>query len=124
MGQTTALQTQQDDAAGEKTHGAGDPGKDQGEHARESAVRVLEEMAGTAKLKLTTTRDRIDNCLRGIDARVAQMADDWLSFHDELANAENMASSVDLSLDEVNLQLGRHLKNPPKATVTALKPRG
>jgi hypothetical protein len=55
-------------------------------------VRVLEDHGRNGKTETHDDARSRDNCLRGIDARVGQMADDWLSFHDELANAENMAS--------------------------------
>lgn len=110
----------QETASGEETHGAGDPGQSETEASFDQTHRVMNTLVSVAKVKLTSTRDRIDTCLRGIDDRKVQLAEDFANFRDELKQAENMAASIDASLDSVTKMLGQHIE-PRPATVTHLR---
>lgn len=112
-------QAREEDAAGEGTHGAADPALDPIDVASKQSRRLVSAMVEKSIAQLSRMRDRVDGCIRQMQAREIRVLDEIERPRVDLVSTNEAEQLMSEYLDRMVEQLGEDVPS----TVTALRPR-
>jgi hypothetical protein len=116
--QQTALR--KDDASGEETHGAADPGTRPVEVSTKRIHELITTIDDQVRQEWTHTRDTFDGLMRAFQAKGEAIEQQVIAYTAEGEQLMQASTVVRECADNLKAELGQRL--PP--SVTAIRPRG